>query len=219
MLTHSAYKYHRRVCVVVAITFFGIGLINSPNAKAEESKEEARLPAVGDKVRDFELKSLDGKSVKLSKVAKQGPVVLMVLRGYPGYQCPICNRQVGQYITAAEKLKKANATVLMVYPGPSEKLKTRAEEFITGKALPGNFHLLIDPDYTFTKAWKLRWDAPRETAYPSTFVIDPDQKIRFAKISKTHGDRAPVDDVIKALSNLKSSKPSRSPSDARPESE
>jgi hypothetical protein len=79
----------------------------------------------------------------------------------------------------------------------------RAEEFITGKTLPANFHLWIDPDYSFTNAWHLRWDAPRETAYPSTFVIAPDGKIRFAKISKTHGDRASAEDVLKALATIK----------------
>lgn len=166
------------------------------------SAEETKLPAVGDKARDFELKGLDGKAVKLSAFTKKGPVVLMVLRGYPGYQCPICNRQVGQFITSAKKFQAANATVLMIYPGPSEKLKTRAEEFITGKTLPANYHLLIDPNYKFTNAWNLRWEARRETAYPSTFVIDEDQKIRFAKISKTHGGRAPATTVIQALTKL-----------------
>ena len=62
-----------------------------------------------------------------------------------------------------------------------------------------NFHLLIDPDYKFTNSWHLRWDAPRETAYPSTFVINKDRVITFAKISKTHGDRADVKDVMKVL--------------------
>ena len=63
--------------------------------------------------------------------------------------------------------------------------------------------LLLDPDYSFTNAYGLRWDAPRETAYPSTFVIDTDGTVRYAKISKSHGDRAEVSDVIKALDALK----------------
>jgi thioredoxin-dependent peroxiredoxin len=170
------------------------------NAKADEPM----LPAVGDMAHEFELKGFGGKAVKLSQFTKKGPVVVLVLRGYPGYQCPICNRQVGQFIASAKKFQAANATVVMIYPGPSDQLKKRAEEFITGKTLPDNFHLLIDPDYGFTNSWQLRWDAPRETAYPSTFVIDTNQKIRFAKISMTHGDRAKVDDVITALSNLNS---------------
>ncbi|MFH1299796.1 MAG: peroxiredoxin family protein [Planctomycetota bacterium] len=198
MQTRSHSKTDGSLIFVFAFMFCCLWLMNPQPVCADEP----HLPAVGDKAREFKLKGLDGKTVSLSQYTKKGPVVLMVLRGYPGYQCPICNRQVGQYIAAAMKLKKANATVLMVYPGPAEKLKTRAEEFITGKTLPENFHLLIDPDYSFTKAWELRWNAPRETAYASTFVIDKNQKIRFAKISKTHGDRAPVNDILNALTEL-----------------
>ncbi|MGE0760852.1 MAG: redoxin domain-containing protein, partial [Pirellulaceae bacterium] len=176
--------------------------------------DEAKLPAVGDEARDFELADLHEESFRLSSFTEQGPVVLVVLRGFPGYQCPICSRQVGQYISAADKLKAAKATVLMVYPGPADGLKPRAEEFITGKTLPEGFHLLIDPDYTFTNAWRLRWVAPRETAFPSTFVIGQDGSIRFAKISKTHGDRASVDDVLKALSTTESSNAAGSEDDA-----
>lgn len=60
--------------------------------------------------------------------------------------------------------------------------------------------LVTDPDYIFTNSWGLRWDAPRETAYPSTFVIDRKGVVRFTKISKTHGDRANPADILKAVS-------------------
>jgi len=43
-------------------------------------------PAEGTKAPDFSLKSLAGKTVRLSTLTKQGPVALVVLRGYPGYQ-------------------------------------------------------------------------------------------------------------------------------------
>jgi hypothetical protein len=38
-----------------------------------------------------------------------------------------------------------------------------------------------------------------ETAYPSTFVIGTDGKVRFAKFSGTHGGRASVEEVMSAL--------------------
>ncbi|SFI18536.1 peroxiredoxin family protein [Planctomicrobium piriforme] len=156
-------------------------------------------PQVGDTAADFTLKSVEGKSVKLSELTDAGPVVLVVLRGFPGYQCPVCSQQVGQLIASAEKLKAAGARVVLVYPGPSKGLTTKALEFIKDKTIPDNFVLLVDPDYTFTKAYHLRWDAPQETAYPSTFVIQKNKQITFAKISKTHGGRASTDEVLKAL--------------------
>ena len=156
-------------------------------------------PAVGEVAPDFELLGLDGKKVKLSTVAAEGPVALIVLRGYPGYQCPVCTKQVAELIGAAEKLREKRAQVLLVYPGPAENLKKRADEFLKDQPLPKNFRLLIDPGYELTNAYHLRWDAPAETAYPSTFVLNGERKVKFAKVSKTHGGRASVAEVLKAL--------------------
>lgn len=90
-------------------------------------------------------------------------------------------------------------SILLVYPGESSGLNEHADEFVRGKTLPENVTLVIDPDYEFTNKYNLRWDKKGETAYPSTFVIDEQGKIVFAKISKTHGDRAAVEDLLKAL--------------------
>ena len=126
-----------------------------------------------------------------------------MLRGFPGYQCPICSRQVGQLVEQADKFKAAGAQVVFIYPGPSSGLTGRAKEFIGEKTLPDHFQMLVDPDYKFTNAYHLRWDEPRETAYPSTFVLTKDRKITFAKISQSHGDRTKADDVLKALAAAK----------------
>ncbi len=167
-----------------------------------QAADEDQPPGVGEMAPKLELESYDSGTVKLEEAIRKGPVVVMVLRGNPGYQCPLCTRQVGQFIAAAKELHAANATVIMVYPGPAASLESKAKEFLKGTKLPKGFHLLIDPDYGFTNEWHLRWDAPQETAYPSTFVVDNDGKICFAKISKSHGDRAPVEDVIKSLKKM-----------------
>lgn len=171
-----------------------IALISSGAGAADH-----KPPQVGDKAQDFQLMTLDGNRVKLSEQVKSGPIVLVVLRGYPGYQCPLCTKQFGDFLQAAEMLKKSSASVVFVYPGPSDKLKERAKEFVQGKDYPNHFQLVLDPDYEFTNAYGLRWDAKGETAYPSTFVIDSEQKVTFAKVSKTHGDRSSASEVTKAL--------------------
>jgi thioredoxin-dependent peroxiredoxin len=88
---------------------------------------------------------------------------------------------------------------VFVSPGPAEKLKEHAGEFVKGKDHPAHFHFLLDPDYTFTNAHGLRRDAKNETAYPSTSVIDRKRRVTFAKVGTTHGDRAKVGDVLKAI--------------------
>jgi peroxiredoxin len=192
-----------RASFVECVAVTALLSVLASRAPAQDGKgNEKSAPAVGEIARDFELAGAeDGKRVKLSALTDKGPVVLVVLRGYPGYQCPICKRQVADLLEAAEKLQAAKASVVLVYPGPADGLRKRAEEFMAAKKLPGGFHLLVDPGYEFTNAWRLRWNAPAETAYPSTFVIDSERKIRFAKISKTHGGRASNDEVLKALSD------------------
>ena len=155
---------------------------------------------VGEEAKDFELPAIGGGNVKLSKFTDAGPVVLVVLRGYPGYQCPICTAQFAELRAKADELKKAGAQVVFVYPGPADKLKEKAGEFFKGKDYPEHFTILLDPDYAFTTLYNLRWNAKNETAYPSTFVLDSKRMVKFAKVSTTHGDRAKTNDVLKAVS-------------------
>lgn len=184
-----------RMIPALALLLVGTGQLW---AQSSESKKPKR-PAVGDQAPDFELSSIDGKKIKLTSLTHDGPVVVVVLRGYPGYQCPLCTKQVAELLKSADKLKQAKANLVLIYPGPADDLKKHADEFVGRKKLPGNFHLLLDPDYQFTAAYDLRWNAPGETAYPSTFVVGNDEKVRFAKISKSHGDRASAADILKAV--------------------
>lgn len=160
---------------------------------------QAKPPAVGEEAANFALQTVDDEEVSLKKLMKDGPVVLIVLRGYPGYQCPVCNAQTGQFISAAKKFAEQKANIVLVYPGPAGDLKKHASDFARGKTFPENCYLVLDPDYSFTNAYELRWHAKNETAFPSTFVIGKDGKIVFAKISKSHGGRSTVDEVLKAV--------------------
>ncbi len=127
-------------------------------------------------------------------------MVLVVLRGYPGYQCPFCVKQVHDFVENADKFAAAGAQVVLVYPGPPADLDQKAKEFLTkNNPLPDNLHLLIDPDYKVTNQYSLRWDAPKETAYPSTFLIDRHDTIFFRKVSHAHGDRTTSADILAEL--------------------
>jgi peroxiredoxin len=92
--------------------------------------------------------------------------------------------------------------VVWVYPGPTDQIEARAREFVENRPFPANFRFVLDPGYAFTLRYGLRWDAPKETAYPSTFVIDRGGVVRFALISRTHDGRAPASDVLAALAAL-----------------
>jgi thioredoxin-dependent peroxiredoxin len=161
----------------------------------------AQTPAVGAKAPDFTLSTPTGKTVTMS--AEQGghPLVLVILRGFPGYQCPYCIKQVHDFADHASDFKAANTRVLLVYPGPPADLDQHAKEFLEKQAeLPSNIVLVTDPDYMVTNLYGLRWDAPHETAYPSTFILDKKGTVVFEKISHSHGDRLSAQDALDQLS-------------------
>lgn len=161
----------------------------------------AAAPAVGAKAPDFTLSTPTGKAVCMSKEQQGHELVLVVLRGFPGYQCPYCVKQVHDFIDHASDFAAKNAKVLLVYPGPPASLDQHAKEFLEKQAeLPSNIVLVTDPDYAVTNMYGLRWDAPHETAYPSTFVLDKKGMIVFEKISHTHGDRLSAQDALDHIS-------------------
>src|SRR3954468_12392231 len=65
----------------------------------------AATPQVGDTAPDFTLRTLDDRAVELKALAEKSPVVLVVLRGWPGYQCPMCTKQVHDLTAHAAEFK------------------------------------------------------------------------------------------------------------------
>ncbi len=191
MLTHTVRLARSFTPALLAAS--GLALLTAHAALA------APVPQVGGTLPSFTLNTPAGKPVALSSLLKKGPVVLVVLRGYPGYQCPFCTRQVGELTSNAAEFAKHKAQILLVYPGPSDSLQERATEFVPGKTIPANYTLVVDPGYTFLNKYSLRWDAPGETSYPSTFVLNKSGKVLFAKISREHGNRATAAEILKAL--------------------
>ena len=92
---------------------------------------------------------------------------------------------------------------MLVYPGAAATVQQYASDFVTGKNLPDDFHFVTDPDLKAVNLYGLRWDAPGETAYPSTFVVDRQGIVRFVKVSRAHGDRSAAPDVLQVLAGLK----------------
>ncbi len=171
----------------------------SVNLLGQEQKEQGRRIESGDNAVAFKGVDWEGQPFEFEPGKSGRWTVLVFLRGYPGYQCPLCSRQVAELIRKAEELSTARGDVVLVYPGVAKDLTVKAKEFVADNSLPANFKLIVDSDYQIVRTYKLRWEAPRETAYPATLVIDPTGVVRFTKISETHGDRAEFKDVLNAL--------------------
>lgn len=181
-----------KTILFIFFAFLSVEAFSQPDCKVNS----------GDKIIDFKAQLIDGTELPLNKLYNQTSLILIVLRGWPEYQCPICTRQVGEFVAEADQIKKYGAKVLMIYPGPSDVLQEKAKEFTSDFIFPVGFYFAIDPNYEMVNKYGLRWNAPKETAYPSTFVIDKNGKVVFAKVSSSHGGRADVEEVIEALEKL-----------------
>jgi len=104
-----------------------------------------KAPKLGEKAPPFSLLDLDGQRVTLDGELTRGPVVLVLLRGWPGYQCPFCTRQFADFLGHASAFKAAGARVVWVYPGPSDSVQQHAREFLATRALPSAFRITTDP--------------------------------------------------------------------------
>ena len=110
-------------CFALAMAFLWI----LPAGWSQEKSAAATAPSVGDDAPDFALPALDGRTVRLSELTHSGPVVVVVLRGFPGYQCPICSRQVAGLIGARQEIADRKANVVLVYPGDVKNLDAKAK--------------------------------------------------------------------------------------------
>jgi peroxiredoxin len=176
--------------------------------------QTAATPYVGAKAPEIALTSLDGKPLKLSALLAKGDVAVVFLRGYPGYQCPYCQKQVHAFVEDAPKFAARKVQVLLVYPGEATTtqatkdatappntapLGQRGTEFLAKEGtLPANIHFVLDPGFSAVNLYGLRWDAPHETAYPSTFLLDRKGVVLYRKISHSHGDRATTEEILAA---------------------
>ena len=172
----------------------------SAAAPAADFGTAGRRMQVGEKVKDFELPVVgENDYLRLSEQYDQGPVVVVVLRGFPGYQCPICNRQVSAMISRARALGRNAHRVVLVYPGESADLQQRAERFMGARRLPEPLVMVRDDGMRTIREWGLRWDEPRETAYPATYVVNQHGRVTWKKVSRSHAERSTVREILQAL--------------------
>lgn len=178
---------------ILTILYAGQGLAAEVSVSLKE----------GAKMADFSGTTMHGAPFQLSRLIEKGSVALVMLRGFPGYQCPVCSTQVAGYIAKAAEFEKQITLVVFIYPGQVKGLDKKAKEFTSPleakQGLPDNFIFVIDNDYAITNLLGLRWNVPNETAYPAAFVIDHKGYIQYVKISDSHHGRATAGEILEFL--------------------
>ena len=123
-------------------------------------------------------------------------------RGSGRGQCELCSAQVGGLINRAKALSEVAHRVILVYPGEPDLLQRHADEFIGSRSVPDPIVMIRDPGLKMVNEWGLRWNAPRETAYPATYVIKKNGRIAWSKISNSHAGRTTANEIITQLRKL-----------------
>ena len=166
----------------------------------------SKVPKISSIFPNFSATTMNGAPFELSKYIEEGTVVVIMLRGYPEAQCPICSTQVAEFIAKAEAFEGQETPVVFIYPGHVKNLNDRAKEFTAplekDEDLPSNFIFVLDNDYAITNLLGLRWDKSKETAFPATFVIDHKSYVQYANVSNSHQGRATADEILEVLEEI-----------------
>lgn len=131
--------------------------------------------AVGTKAPDFSSTSVTGEKISLSKLRKNGPVIVMF---YRGEWCPFCNAQAKAMQDSLKFITQAGGSVVAISPEKTENAKKSIEK--SGATFP----FLHDKK------------AEIMNAYGVTFTLDEKTQARYKDygldLSEANGENGPV---------------------------
>lgn len=133
------------------------------------------IPLVGKPAPDFRLNDWQGKSVHLSSLIEEGPVVLIF---YYGYWCDHCVVQLFDVDEDLKYFKEIGARVVAVSSDPPEETAEKFKQFG-----PFHFDVLSDPNNEVAQKYGCYRPAEgkqNEVMAHGTFIIDRKGIIRWA---------------------------------------
>ncbi|VAX01890.1 AhpC/Tsa family protein GSU0066 [hydrothermal vent metagenome] len=147
----------------------------------------------GDTAPEFSLPNASGKSISLSNLLQQGPVVVTF---YRGVWCPYCNLQLKNYQQILPQLKAVGASLLAISPmTPDHSLSAQQTNELEFEVLSdignkvavlfttifknnaGPVQAMAEMGYDFNSFYS---DETGEIPVPATFVIAQDATILLA---------------------------------------
>jgi peroxiredoxin len=167
---------------------------------------------VGQRMPDFSLKDVHGKTVRLKDLRKKGPVIVTF---YRGSWCPYCNAQLSAYQQHLKEFRAKGATLVAITPEKPDLAVISEEK----KKL--EFPILTDSDNSLAKKFGLVWAVEGELKkiysqfgidlekdqgnsewklpIPATYVVAKDGKIKYAFLDVDYTHRADPLDLLKSL--------------------
>ena len=195
-----------------------IETMHRATAELVASGAASRAKKAGDIAPDFSLKDPKSKAVSSADLLKRGPLVVSF---YRGVWCPYCNMDLQALQEALPAIAEQGARVIAISPQSQQNsLKSERENKVTFPILsdPGNevaarFGLRFKlPDYLielYRDSFKndlsrTNGDSSWTLPMPARYVIGMDGVIAYAEVSPDYTDRPDPEDLLPALSSLRS---------------
>jgi len=178
-------KRNAIILVVVILAVAGmiyVGARISRNSKAGLEAPEAQEVAVGKMAPDFQLKTLDGKTAKLSDY--KGKAVLL---NFWATWCAPCREEMTSMRALQTRLAGRPFVILLVNYGEAQ---ARISEFVKRESLA--FPILLDPNQEAARAWRVR-------VLPSSFLVDADGRVRYGVIGEIDWANVETANIVQEL--------------------
>ncbi|MCU4173669.1 peroxiredoxin-like family protein [Carboxylicivirga sp. N1Y90] len=195
------------------ITILALFSINAIGQEKRSAKDAVGLQ-VGDAVKNFSAKDMNGDMYELKEELKKGPIVVIF---YRGQWCPVCNRHLNTLQENLQLIYDKGASVIAISPEKPEYLKISAEKtkasfsllYDEAYVISDIFDVTFSPD-AFTKASyntvlganlkNAHSDESQRLPIPATFIIGQDEKIIWRHFDPNYKERSTVEDIV---SNIK----------------
>jgi peroxiredoxin len=145
---------------------------------------------------DLVLKDTKGGSIDFKQYRGKKNLVVVVMRGYPGFICPNCSAQTSRLISNYPEFTKRDAEVVVLFPGPTEHLNdyiATSRRQASDQEMP--FPIVLDENFAVVDRLGIRGDL----AKPSTYIVDKQGQVRFAYVGANSADRPSLKAMLDQL--------------------
>jgi peroxiredoxin len=201
----------RVLFALIGVFFLPASVLSQERPLAAEATATKPLEK-GVNVPDVKLTDLDGKSVALSALYRQKPLVLVFFRG--GW-CPVCTKHTGQLSKIYPQLQAAGYEMIGISPDSVDNSKANVEK----AKIP--FAIYSDSQLDATRGFGLAFKVDEGTVskykgfgidlekasgqthhglpIPAVYVVNQKGLITFAHSNADYRQRLDVNDLLKAI--------------------
>lgn len=191
---------------VIIPTDYGYYGMMTGNAIPHGIKKEEKAP-------DVTLVDSEKKSVKLSELYKEQPLVVIF---YRGNWCPACNQHLSEFSKNVSQIEEKGAKVIAITPETYENISKTREN--TGLNIPvysdtdGEIMDAFDVDFEVTEEYEKKIQEKLDASIketnddekavlpvPATYVINKEGTIVYSHFDPDYNKRATVEDIVENL--------------------